>query len=803
MIHSNTYGISVIIPTYHGEGEITRMLDSLLDQTFKNFEIIIVNGGLTDAAQSILDDYTKKHAHIRTLWQEKSGTTSAKADGIKEVQGAYVLMVDEGGYLEPTALEKLYYRAIAEQADMVYYGFYEIHDGVKRHYPPKNDMNYFHLNYYPLWSKLIKTDYLANIKYEALPDVSQMEDAVTSFLLGVFDPKIAMLNENLYCHNQPTESSKEKLKQNDDYASDAIIAYTYLRARFIELGIYENYYAQLLYYLNDLKNGIDQNGNEKVKAQFATFYEEMTKQIEDEQLHMSGVLPSPAQQIEEKKSAEKINLLLSMIVKNETGRFLEKALESAKKYVDFILIIDDASTDGTVELCQEMLIDFPHKIIQNEVSQFENETNLRHFQWQESLKLDSEWILILDADEMFEETMPHRIKEILATNKDAIYFRLYDFWNESEYRDDDFWKAHEHYRAFIVRHKKDLPYTFAKLAQHCGRFPQETVHFSYAFSDVRLKHLGWSCQADRKRKFDRYLRLDPHGEFGSMPQYLSILDPHPTLVPFNGSKKVLIGSPIHQKPGILQEFLDGLSRLSSKGLEIYYLFVDDNEDERSTALLMAFRQNHKNVIIWENTEEQVFNDESHHWRNEVILKVGKNKDKILDFARKQSFDFVFLVDSDLVLHPKTLTHLASLEKEVVSEVFYTAWTEGSMDMPQVWLYDTYEFTKDKHLPEEQKSEIFFKFLEMLKEPGIYPVGGLGACTMISKSALDKGVSFKQLYNLSFWGEDRHFCMRAAALGIELFASTYYPPYHIYRDRDLVKVADFWKAVEMEEADEEN
>jgi len=268
-------------------------------------------------------------------------------------------------------------------------------------------------------------------------------------------------------------------------------------------------------------------------------------------------------------------------------------------------------------------------------------------------------------------------------------------------------------------------------------------------------------------------------------------------------KKILVGSPVHQKPKILKEFLKGLSKLDTEGLEIHFYFIDDNEEVESSKLLAQFQRENKHVKVEKNTEGNVYNVASHHWKNEVIEKVGKNKDKMLNFAKAERFDFVFLVDSDLVLHPQTLVHLASLEKDIVSEVFYTSWKENTMEMPQVWLYDEYDFVQDKQMSEEQKTQAFFNFMASLKEKGVYPVGGLGACTMISQSALEKGVLFERVYNLSFWGEDRHFCVRAAALGIDLFASTFYPPLHLYRESDLMKVTSFWEKVEIGEANEED
>lgn len=75
-------------------------------------------------------------------------------------------------------------------------------------------------------------------------------------------------------------------------------------------------------------------------------------------------------------------------------------------------------------------------------------------------------------------------------------------------------------------------------------------------------------------------------------------------------------------------------------------------------------------------------------------------------------------------------------------------------------------------------------MAQLRQPGVYEVGGLGACTLIRRSALEKGVRFERIRNLSLWGEDRHFCVRAAALGIPLFVDTRNPAFHIYRDSDL-------------------
>lgn len=74
------------------------------------------------------------------------------------------------------------------------------------------------------------------------------------------------------------------------------------------------------------------------------------------------------------------------------------------------------------------------------------------------------------------------------------------------------------------------------------------------------------------------------------------------------------------------------------------------------------------------------------------------------------------------------------------------------------------------------------------------VGGLGACTLIRRKALLAGVSFKQLSNLSFWGEDRHFCIRAQALGLSLFVDTHHPAFHLYRESDFAEARIWMKQI---------
>lgn len=257
--------------------------------------------------------------------------------------------------------------------------------------------------------------------------------------------------------------------------------------------------------------------------------------------------------------------------------------------------------------------------------------------------------------------------------------------------------------------------------------------------------------------------------------------------------KVLIASVVKQKETILSEFLRSLEQLDSDGMDVHFVFVDDQEN--GNPLLGKFAVSNQNVRVFPGGEggSYVCNEKTHYWRGDIIRKVARYKDDLLDLVRREEFDFVFLVDSDLVLHPRTLTHLAGLGKDIVSEVYWTKWEPDLPPLPQVWLGGQYRLHGQQcgeQLTEDQIAARRQKFLAMLQTPGTYRVGGLGACTLLSKKALEVGVSFQEIENLDLIGEDRHFCIRAAVLGLQMYADTHYPPYHIYRESELEGLADY-------------
>lgn len=100
--------ISVVLPVYNVADYLRKCLDSLVNQTFKDFEVICVNDGSTDLSLGILEGYALTDSRFKIISQENQGLSGARNTGIEHVQGDYVLFVDSDDWLEENALELLY-----------------------------------------------------------------------------------------------------------------------------------------------------------------------------------------------------------------------------------------------------------------------------------------------------------------------------------------------------------------------------------------------------------------------------------------------------------------------------------------------------------------------------------------------------------------------------------------------------------------------------------------------------------------------------------------------------------------------
>lgn len=125
--------ISVIVPVYKAEKYLHRCVDTLLAQTFQDFEVLLIDDGSPDKSGEICDDYAKKDFRVRVFHKENGGVSSARQCGIDNAQGEYTIHTDPDDWVEPEMLETLYKKAKEDDADMVICDYYEYVDGCNQY----------------------------------------------------------------------------------------------------------------------------------------------------------------------------------------------------------------------------------------------------------------------------------------------------------------------------------------------------------------------------------------------------------------------------------------------------------------------------------------------------------------------------------------------------------------------------------------------------------------------------------------------------------------------------------------------
>ena len=100
--------ISIIVPVYNAEKYLSRCIDSILRQTFADFELILVNDGSSDKSKEICEKYLESDPRIKLINQENSGVSAARNTGLDNASGEYIGFVDSDDFIEKNMYEELY-----------------------------------------------------------------------------------------------------------------------------------------------------------------------------------------------------------------------------------------------------------------------------------------------------------------------------------------------------------------------------------------------------------------------------------------------------------------------------------------------------------------------------------------------------------------------------------------------------------------------------------------------------------------------------------------------------------------------
>ncbi len=223
--------VSIVIPVYNAEKYLNQCLDSLINQTYKNLEIICVNDGSKDSSLNILNEYAKKDARIKIVTQNNQGGAIARNTGLKYITGEYLLIVDADDYFAIDMVEKFYNKAIATDADIVLCNNYLFDNqtksikpqhSIKNDYPlPKtetfNYKNYkdyiFNFTYGCTWNKFYKTNLILsnNLQFQ---NVKIVEDVYFVFSSLVLAEKITLMEDEYLIYYRVNTGTQNTTKHN-------------------------------------------------------------------------------------------------------------------------------------------------------------------------------------------------------------------------------------------------------------------------------------------------------------------------------------------------------------------------------------------------------------------------------------------------------------------------------------------------------------------------------------------------------------------------------------------------------------
>lgn len=209
--------ISIIVPVYNVENYLEKCLDSLVNQTLKDIEIIVVNDGSPDNSQDIIDKYVKMYNNVFSYKKKNGGLSDARNYGLKYVTGEYVAFIDSDDYVDVTMLEKMYLKAKKDKLDIVVcdtievYGEKEILKKSNLHYSSDDVRNYI-ISPPMACSRIYKRSLFEKIEFKK---GIYYEDLNLTPSLVKYTNKIGFLEEGLYYYVQRNNSIMKQVIFND------------------------------------------------------------------------------------------------------------------------------------------------------------------------------------------------------------------------------------------------------------------------------------------------------------------------------------------------------------------------------------------------------------------------------------------------------------------------------------------------------------------------------------------------------------------------------------------------------------
>ena len=277
--------ISVIVPAYNVEKYIEESLNSIINQTLKDIEIIIINDGSTDKSTEIINEISRNDSRVIVINQKNSGVSKARNIGMMLAKGDYISFIDSDDYIETDMLEKMYRAAEKYDCDIVQCNYAIDNNGERREVvqnikPNKLLKENEIIEYIKtglidgslatyVWNKIFKRQFLRDNDLMFKEDLNMFEDWYFIMDIITYTKKMIFLPENLYNYRIAPNSLSRKYIYNHE---DLILNLQSAKLNYIKLwnlninpykskyiiSLYDDLFKIIHYILNDSYN-LDKN----------------------------------------------------------------------------------------------------------------------------------------------------------------------------------------------------------------------------------------------------------------------------------------------------------------------------------------------------------------------------------------------------------------------------------------------------------------------------------------------------------------------------------------------------------------
>ena len=423
MVTEENFLISIVVPVYNAEKYLEQCLNSIQNQTYKNFEVILVNDGSMDHSESICMDFVKVDTRFKYFTKENGGASSARNFGLDNVTGDYITFIDADDWVDENHLEVLINNIKENNSDMAVSSikkFDNVSNFEFRVYSKQEKylLNYNKLNreeflvilpklihasnsYKIAVSKLFKKELVTDVRF----DESIIYGEYLDFFFKLYNKvnSISYVDEVTYIYRLHDERSSSKFGQL--HMEQELAIYKKMYERIEELGL------PTIHYVNTLRNLLDYRKDYLENRVLFNEYLEFLEKIE-------------------KKITYPKDLISIIVPIYNVSPYLQLCLESIEKqtYSHFeVLLINDGSRDNSKDICLEYAErDYRFKYIEQQNAGLSAARNTG------ILNAKGEFLTFIDGDDLIESNYLEELYYTSLKNDSEIVVGSFKEFNEED-----------------------------------------------------------------------------------------------------------------------------------------------------------------------------------------------------------------------------------------------------------------------------------------------------------------------------------------------------------------------------------